>query len=294
MSARGSNQSGRSRSSRSSKNSYSSSYSEKLRSIKAREIEEKAKIAELQAKIQFLDQRQRAENQAEALKVYEEMAGTKARMEVYKSHDEVSAEEVSIPRPLKEETLEFGRQLRKDGKCNQKAIVRHAEKNSGSRLPRRRTDEGQNAMVQSKEVRQNVQSTMINTQINRAHNATQEKRTKELRSSKDGEQSERDDGSTGMMCRLLSQQSTPNVDIDVFDGSPLEFNYFMSIFEEMVESKVVDPKGRLTRLINYTKGEAKELVKHCIQQPTEVCYDNTKNMLMKRYGDPHRILSAYC
>ena len=95
------------------------------------------------------------------------------------------------------------------------------------------------------------------------------------------------------MRKLLSQQSTPNVGIDVFDDNPLEFNYFMLIFEEMVESKVVDPRGRLTRLINYTKGEAKELVKHSIQQPTEVCYDNAKNLLMKRYGDPHKILSAY-
>ena len=62
MSARRSNQSGKSRSSHSSGNSYSSSYSEKSRSIKAREIEEKTKVAELQAKIQFLEQRQRAEN----------------------------------------------------------------------------------------------------------------------------------------------------------------------------------------------------------------------------------------
>ena len=44
--------------------------------------------------------------------------------------------------------------------------------------------------------------------------------------------------------------------------------------------------------MNYTKGEAKELVKHCIQQSTEVCYDNAKNLL-KRCGDPHKILSAY-
>ena len=97
----------------------------------------------------------------------------------------------------------------------------------------------------------------------------------------------------GMMCKLLSQQSTPHVDIDMFDSNPLEFNFFMSVFEEMVESKVINPRGRLMRLINCTKWEAKELVKHCIQQPTEVCYDNARNLLIKRYGDPHKILSAY-
>lgn len=57
-----------------------------------------------------------------------------------------------------------------------------------------------------------------------------------------------------MMCKLFSQQSATNVDIDVLDGSSLEFNYVMSMFEEIVERKVVNPRGRLTRLINYTKG----------------------------------------
>lgn len=57
-----------------------------------------------------------------------------------------------------------------------------------------------------------------------------------------------------MMCKLFSQQSTTNVDIDVLDGNSLEFNYVMSMFEEIVERKVVNPRGRLARLIKYTKG----------------------------------------
>ena len=297
MSAGRSNQSGKSRSSSSSKNSYSS-YSENSRGIKAREIEEKAKLAELQLKIQFLEQRQRTENQAEALKVHGEMAGFKARMEIYKSHDEVNAEGGSIPPTMKEEKSEFGRQLRKDGKYNEKEIVRQAEGNSCSRLARslNRRDAGevQIAKMQSKEVWRDVQSMKISMQMDIAQKVMPEQKTREFRSSKDGNQSERDVRLTGMMCKLLSQQSARNVDIDVFDGSHLEFKYFMSIFEEMVESKVVGPRGRLTRPINYTKGKAKELVKYCIQQPTEVCYDNAKNLLMKQYSDSHKILSAYC
>ena len=66
---------------------------------------------------------------------------------------------------MKEEALEFGRQLREDGNNNQKQIVQHAEENSCSRLPRvsnrRDADEGQIAMRQSKEVQQEVQSTKI-------------------------------------------------------------------------------------------------------------------------------------
>ena len=80
-------------------------------------------------------------------------------------------------------------------------------------------------------------------QLARAHTVTLEQRTKEFRSSKNGYQKDKDDGLTGMTCKLLSQQSGPNVDIDMFDGNRLEVNYFISIFEEMVESKIIDPRG---------------------------------------------------
>ena len=92
--ARRSKQSGKRRSCRSSNSSFPPSYPEKSRSIKASETEEKEKLAELQVKIQFLEQRQRAENLAGALKVQEEMAGIKARMEVYKIRNESQLKKV--------------------------------------------------------------------------------------------------------------------------------------------------------------------------------------------------------
>ena len=61
----------------------------------------------------------------------------------------------------------------------------------------------------------------------------------------------------------------------------------------MVKSNVVNPRGRLTRLIIYTKRGAKELVQYCIQQPTKVCYNNANILLMKQYGDSHKILPVY-
>ena len=57
-----------------------------------------------------------------------------------------------------------------------------------------------------------------------------------------------------VLCQLLKQQSAPDVDIDVFDGNPLNFKYFMSLFRQVVESKMKDPRGRLARLIKYTTG----------------------------------------
>ena len=67
----------------------------------------------------------------------------------------------------------------------------------------------------------------------------------------------------------------------------------MSIFKEIVEDRVEDPIGRLIRLIKYTESEARELIKPCVQKPTDLWYQNAKMLLEKRYGDPHRIYASY-
>ena len=69
------------------------------------------------------------------------------------------------------------------------------------------------------------------------------------------------------MNKLLKQQTAPNVDIDVFIGDPVDYHYFIAVFEEVVEKKVEDPRGRLARLVRYTDGEPKEIIKHCIKEP---------------------------
>lgn len=117
------------------------------------------------------------------------------------------------------------------------------------------------------------------------HNATPEQSIKKFRSRKNGNQNEKEDGLKGIVYMLFVQKPALNVDIDMFDGNSLEFNYFMSIYEEMVESKVVNQRDILTGLINYTKGAAQKLVKHCIQQPTE-CKEPT---IMQRTYDNETI-----
>ena len=68
--------------------------------------------------------------------------------------------------------------------------------------------------------------------------------------------------------------------------------YFMEIFKEIVEKRI-DPRGRLTRLIKYTNGEAKDLIKHCIQQPLSEGYKNALELLRIRYGDSLKVLTTY-
>ena len=88
-------------------------------------------------------------------------------------------------------------------------------------------------------------------------------------------------------------QSAPDVDIETFDGNVLNYHYFIALFREVVESKVDDPRGKLTRLIKYTSGDARELIKHCIQLPSNEGFKHVKYLLEKVYGNPHKILASY-
>ena len=75
-----------------------------------------------------------------------------------------------------------------------------------------------------------------------------------------------------MMSKLLKQQIAPDVDINIFIGDPVDYCYFNAVFEEVVQKKIENPRGRLTKLIKYTDGQPKEMIKHCIQKPEAVGY----------------------
>ena len=78
-----------------------------------------------------------------------------------------------------------------------------------------------------------------------------------------------------ILYKLLQQQAAPEVDTEYFDGNPLNF----SLFSEVVETKINNPRGRLTRLIKYTMGESKELIKDCIQLPHDCGHQTAVTLL---------------
>ena len=78
-----------------------------------------------------------------------------------------------------------------------------------------------------------------------------------------------------ILYKLLQQQAAPEVDTEYFDGNPLNF----SLFSEVEETKINNPRGRLTRLIKYTIGESKELIKDCIQLPHDCGHQTAVTLL---------------
>ena len=61
-----------------------------------------------------------------------------------------------------------------------------------------------------------------------------------------------------MICKLLQYSGAPEVEIDKFNGNPLEYQYFVSMFNQVVR-KLSDQTGRLARLLKFTGGEVKKL-----------------------------------
>ena len=52
--------------------------------------------------------------------------------------------------------------------------------------------------------------------------------------------------------------------MDKSSGNLLKYQYFSTMFKEVVEKKLKYPVGRLTCMIKFTDGKAKDLIKHCI------------------------------
>ena len=95
------------------------------------------------------------------------------------------------------------------------------------------------------------------------------------------------------MIQTLKLQAAPKVEIETFRGDPLEYSYFMDCFKDVVENLVENPRQRLVRLLKYTEGDAKDLIKHCIQEDASTCYDEAVRLLEKEYGNPFTTSCAY-
>ena len=249
--------------SRSTKSSSSSKSSRKLKLL-----QEKAKIAELEAEATFLLEKQKAENQTKILQIQGEVARAKAKARVYED-------------------------------CNQMEINSEVDEVE-SKLYEEKVQQGWKYKDQRQEdLRVNVEDNKSDVKV-----VPEEKKSKSLAGGRS--KSIRSDGveyghlpdktqpdMVAMMSKLLRQQVAPDVDIDSFTGNPVEYHYFIALFDEVVEKKIDDPWGKLTRLIKYTGGQPK-MMKHCIQQPATVCYKNGRLLLEEKYGNPHQILAAYC
>ena len=61
----------------------------------------------------------------------------------------------------------------------------------------------------------------------------------------------------------------------------------------MVEKKIANAQGRLTRLVKLTTEEVKELVKPFIHDNPKYGYESAMKLLESQYGNPFKLLACY-
>ena len=291
----------RSGSSRKTKSSSgSSSKSRSLRkSIKEQVINEKMKLAELEALASCRKQHKIRQLAVEDLKLEDELAKAKARVKVIQE----------------QEALENGKTFINSGnnsgqqiKFSENAGFRNTVANNsqslnqnqyGLQLPGKSSMKVKVSAIPetfaTASPSQPLTAPFLNDNNNRfigtsnaANISIPVNNTKSCRGRNDGD----DEGVSEMICKLLQHQGAPEVELDKFSGNPMEYQYFVTMFKSD-NVKISDQMGRLTRLIKFTDGEAKELIRHCIHLPPEAGYETAVKPLNNRYGNPHYLLASY-
>ena len=286
----------------SSRSSIKSSSSKSKSSTREKAVEEKLRVAELIAEASFMKKRKDAEYQAEALRMEEELAKARARAKVYDDMEGIDlgiGKDAEVFLPKKFGDNEVTSTNMQQGVAFEKTKSRQSgyrtlypelkfkspiypswsnayDQQLGSSYQCCDTDP-EKVGSQSKE-----EATHENQNEDRSTSRRRQERSVH-----------ENDNAAEMLSKLVREQSAPQVDMEPFEGNPLDFTYFMSMFQESVEKKIDDPRGRLTRLIKYTRGEPQELVKHFINDRADCGYKNAIALLQKQYGNPHTMLSSY-
>lgn len=95
---------------------------------------------------------------------------------------------------------------------------------------------------------------------------------------------------------LVKQQvlsTLPQGTLSPFDGDIFQYKSFIHSFEHTIERKTDDNQDRLQFLIQYTKGQAQELVRSCQHMNPNRGYRKAKALLREHFGNEYRISCAY-
>jgi len=87
---------------------------------------------------------------------------------------------------------------------------------------------------------------------------------------------------------FMQYVNLPRIEIETFDGDPMSYHRFMTLFMEHVDRTKFDDASKLSRLLHYTKGDAKRAIEHCILSGSKG-YQRALEILDRRFGDADKI-----
>jgi hypothetical protein len=103
---------------------------------------------------------------------------------------------------------------------------------------------------------------------------------------KPGTSNEPCSNSASDICNLINMQC---LEIEPFDGDPLKFHSFFTIFDENMERSVFNGRTKLTKLLSKTSGKANTAIQSCALIGGEKGYEEARKILQSRFGSHHLI-----
>ena len=91
---------------------------------------------------------------------------------------------------------------------------------------------------------------------------------------------------------VLHTLNLPKVEIPVFTGKAKDYQAFITIFDELIENRMSDCQIKLTRLIQYCEGPAREAVNQCVVVGGALGYRQARQILEERFGNAHLVVQT--
>ena len=102
-------------------------------------------------------------------------------------------------------------------------------------------------------------------------------------------------GMEGALERLISvnlRSNMPKIQIEPFDGDHTKYNTFIKRFQMCVGTRTEDDEEKLIYLEQLCKGQAKDIVRSCLDMNTGG-YERARKLLQRRYGRQVDVIAGY-
>ena len=98
---------------------------------------------------------------------------------------------------------------------------------------------------------------------------------------------------TKTLADQVSLNRLPIPEPSVFQGDPLQYQSWKFAFKTLIDSRNIPPCERVHYLRRYSGDFVKQIVESCLLVPSDRSYEDARNLLDERFGDPFVIASAF-
>ena len=98
--------------------------------------------------------------------------------------------------------------------------------------------------------------------------------------------------STSTIDAISQLMNVPRVEIQSFDGAAASYMTFVAVFDEVVGNVNISGQAKLTRLLQFTTGTARDAIDCCALIGGDQGYDEARRILRERFGNPYIITTA--